>query len=100
MDAESGRHVAQVKHVRRLSLAELEALPAEIAAIGEQRGELGLLVVKRRAGRGQPTPRLVVLTEDVWRAVHGTGLETTVRCSAGGESGAGQGVEKERVREH
>jgi hypothetical protein len=47
----------------------VEALALEVAEIGCQRGAVGLLVVKRSAGRGTPTPLLVVLTEDAWRAL-------------------------------
>lgn len=32
-------------------------------------GKVGVVVVKRRAGRGQATPRLVVLTETSWGAL-------------------------------
>ncbi len=90
IDVESARDLAQVKNVARLSLAELEALAVEIAAIGEQRGKLGLLVVKRRAGRGQATPRLIVFTEGVWQAMHATGAARTESL----------GVEKEEVNEN
>ncbi len=67
MDAEGPRFVAQVKQVQRLSLAQIEALAVEIASLGERKGKLGLLVVKRRAGRGQPTSRLIVMTEAAWQ---------------------------------
>lgn len=67
VDAEGPGVVAQVKHVKRLSLAQIEALAVEAATLGQQKGKIGLLVVKRRAGQGQVTPRLVVLTEDTWR---------------------------------
>ncbi len=67
VDVESPRVVAQVKHVKRLSLAELEALAVELEGIGAARGKVGLVVVKRRARR--PTPRLVVMTETTWRQV-------------------------------
>lgn len=60
--------VAQVKHVRRLSLARLEALAVELEALGTQRGKVGIVIVKRRAGRGQPTPRLVVMTQAAFAA--------------------------------
>ena len=66
VDVESETVVAQVKHVQRLSLAQLEALAVEKAALGQEQGKLGLVTVKRRAGRGTPTPRLVVMTEGVW----------------------------------
>ena len=72
VDCESERVVAQVKHVRRLSLAQLEALAVEMSALGEGQGKIGLVVVKRRAGRGKETPGLVVLTEDAWRKLEGT----------------------------
>lgn len=67
VDVESLRIVAQVKHRRVCSLAELERLALEMAALGRARGKLGIVVVKRRAGAGRPTPRLVVCVEDVWR---------------------------------
>ncbi len=66
VDVESPTLVVQVKHVQRMSLAQLEALAVEMAALGEEQGKIGVVVVKRRAGRGTPTPRLVVMTEGVW----------------------------------
>ena len=66
-DVEGPGIVAQVKHVQRLSLAQLEAFALEMAELGRQQGKSGLVVVKRRSGRGQPTPRLVVMTETVWK---------------------------------
>ena len=68
VDVESPSIVAQVKHVQRLSLAQLEALAVEMARLGVTRGKTGVVVVKRRAGRGMVTPRLVVMTEGVFRA--------------------------------
>ena len=67
VDVESPSTIAQVKHVQRLSLAKLEALAVEMAALGTERGKTGVVVVKRRAGAGIPTPRLVVMTEHVYR---------------------------------
>lgn len=49
---ESPRYVAQVKHVARLSLTELERLALELEGEGRRRGKCGLVVVKRRGGRG------------------------------------------------
>jgi hypothetical protein len=62
---DSARYVAQVKHVSRLSLAELEWLALEIAAIGQEKNKIGLVVLKRKAGRGCKTPRLICMTEEV-----------------------------------
>ncbi len=68
-----GQHL---KHVRRLSLAELEAVAVELARIGAERGKACVVVVKRRAGCGTPTPRLVVMTERVYASlVLGTGAD-------------------------
>ena len=53
--------------IRRLSLARLEALAIEMAQLGREHGKMGMLVVKRRAGRGMPTNRLVVMTESVFQ---------------------------------
>ena len=66
VDVTSECYVAQVKHVKGCSLAELERLAVEMEHIGQRRGKVGLVCVKRRAGRGQHTPRLVVMTEAVW----------------------------------
>lgn len=67
VDVESYAYVSQVKHRRVCSLAELERLAVELERLGEEQGKAGVVIVKRRAGRGQPTPRLIVLTEKVWR---------------------------------
>lgn len=71
VDAESSWAVAQCKHVRRLALAELERLAVEANRQGAQRRKVGLVVVKRRAGRGVPTPTLVVMTSAAFREVSG-----------------------------
>jgi hypothetical protein len=63
VDVESAGFVCQVKHRRVCSLGELERLALELERLGEAEGKAGLVVVKRRAGRGQATPRLVVMTE-------------------------------------
>ena len=69
VDVEAAGVVAQVKHRRTLSLASLEALAVQAAELGQVRGKLGILVVKRRAGTGRQTPRLIVLTEHAWRSL-------------------------------
>jgi len=66
VDVESPCYVAQVKHVARLSFAELERLAVEMEAEGRRQGKCGLLIVKQRAGRECPTPRLIVVTEETW----------------------------------
>ena len=63
VDVESPTVVAQVKHVQRLSLAQLELLAVEMEEIGKERGKVGVVAVKRRAGRGHPTHTLIILTE-------------------------------------
>src|SRR5439155_1652297 len=70
VDVESARYLAQVKLLKTCSLATLEALAAEMEALGRQRGKTGLVVVKRRAGAGHKTPRLIVMTEATWQALH------------------------------
>lgn len=69
VDFETSRYVGQVKHVRRLSLAALETLAVAMERVGFRRSprKCGVVVVKRRPGRGKVTPRLIVLTEAVWR---------------------------------
>ncbi len=69
VDVESESLVAQVKHVQRLSLAQLEALAVEMEEIGKERGKVGVVAVKRRAGRGHPTRTLIILTEAAFLAL-------------------------------
>ncbi len=69
VDFESDAHVGRVKHVRRLSLARLEALAEETEHLGAEVSKVGVLVIKRRARAGRQTPRLVVMTEMVWRRI-------------------------------
>jgi hypothetical protein len=73
LDFETKGFVGLVKHVRHLSLAALEALALQMQCAGVQKspGKCGVVVVKRRAGPGRRTPRLVVLTEAVWRKIAG-----------------------------
>ncbi len=67
VDVESDQYVAQVKLVKTLSLAQLEELCVEMTALGQEQGKLGLVTVKRRAGRGIHTERLICMTEGVWK---------------------------------
>ena len=69
VDVESDRFISQVKHRRTCSLAQLEALAVELDQLGRTQSKLGLVCVKRRAGRGFKTPRLIVMTETVWMSL-------------------------------
>jgi hypothetical protein len=71
VDVESGAFLAQVKHVRVCPLAQLERLAREAERQGTQKNKIGLVVVKRRAGKGLPTTPLVILTERMFRAMSG-----------------------------
>jgi hypothetical protein len=82
LDFEGPTWVGQVKHVRTLSLAQIEALALEAERLGAQKNppKLGALVIKRSAGKlaernalGHqiPTPHLVVVTEATWREFTG-----------------------------
>jgi hypothetical protein len=69
LDCVGPKVVAQVKHVRTLSLASVEALAMEAAqeAVKLDPPRLGALIVKRSAGVGVKTPHLVVMTEETWK---------------------------------
>ena len=71
VDCESSWALAQVKHVKACSLAALEALALEAERLGQQRTKVGLVVIRRRGGRGANTPRLVVMTENQFRQMSG-----------------------------
>ncbi len=62
VDVETDDVVAQVKHRKTMSVPELERWATEIEQIGAEKSKVGLVVVKRRAGRGRPTKALVILT--------------------------------------
>lgn len=55
---------------------DVEALPLEMQAVGAESGKVGVVVIKRRAGSGRDTPRLVVMTEEVWRRLTGMPRQT------------------------
>lgn len=70
-DIESDGIVAQVKNVRVCSLAALERLAVEAQRQGDQRNKVGLVLVKRRGGRGIETQWLVVMTAESYREMSG-----------------------------
>jgi hypothetical protein len=51
---------------------QLEELALESERLGGEASKAGLLVVKRRAGAGHETPRLIVMTETAWRQMSGS----------------------------
>lgn len=71
IDCESSWAVVQAKHVKTCSLAALEALALEAERQGQQKGKVGMVCIRRRAGRGRSTPLLVVLTESAFREMSG-----------------------------
>ena len=71
IDVESAAFVAQVKHVQTCSLAQLERLAVEAERQGVQKLKIGLVITKRRAGRGIKTTPLVVMTEAAFRSMSG-----------------------------
>ena len=84
VDAESDTLVCQVKHRRTMSLQQIEAEALAIEKEAQRRGKVGgILVLKRRAGRGTPTPLLVCMTEAVWKKLivrKEKPVEPAVRC--------------------
>lgn len=73
MDFESSAYVGQVKLLKRIP-KWLEELAVEVERLGFQKSppKIGVVVLKRRAGRGTHTPRLIVLTEAAWREMNGS----------------------------
>lgn len=73
VDCESDAYCVQVKERRTLSLAALEGLAVEIERVAQSRPtpKLGMVMVKRSAGRGRETPWLIVMTEAVFREMNG-----------------------------
>lgn len=71
VDVESSTLSVQVKERRTFSLKQIEEVALEIERVGFQRQRIGVLMVKRSAGKGKSTPWLFVLTEAAWRELHG-----------------------------
>jgi hypothetical protein len=71
VDVENDGLVCQVKHRRVCSLAELERLAVEAERQGTQRNKIGMVLVKRRGGRGVETPWLVLMTAASYREMSG-----------------------------
>jgi predicted RNase H-like nuclease (RuvC/YqgF family) len=61
VDAESDEVVAQVKNVKVLSLHELERIAKEMRLIGLERGKVGIVLVKRKSGKGKESAWLAVM---------------------------------------
>jgi len=66
IDAESSQFVLDAKYRGRITVPDLERWAVAIAAAGTARGKVGVLLVKRKAGAGRPTPALMILTEAAW----------------------------------
>ena len=71
VDVENDGVVAQVKNVKTCSLAQLEDLAVEAERQGNQRNKVGLVLVKRRGGRGVETRWLVAMTAETYREMSG-----------------------------
>jgi hypothetical protein len=75
------------KHLRRLSLAELETLAVTMERSGAAASKPGILVVKRRAGPGRETPRLIVMTERAWSWLSGAADGGPIEATAPARNG-------------
>lgn len=62
VDVESSKCVAQVKLRQSLSLEQLTQLVEKIDQVAKEKGKLGLVFVKVRRGKGQPSPLLMVMS--------------------------------------
>lgn len=71
IDVEGPTVVAQCKLVQRLSLESLTQLAETAERQGLQKFKAGVVAVRVKRGRGRPSPTLIVLTEAMWRQLHG-----------------------------
>ena len=71
IDCESSTVVAQCKLVKTLSLSALSDLAETAERQGAVKWKAGVVAVKVRRGHGRRSPVLVVMTETVWRQLHG-----------------------------
>ena len=69
IDVESNRFVCQCKNVARMSLGELTRLAEAAERDGAEKGKLGLVAIKLRAGRGSETSVISAMTERTFSAL-------------------------------
>lgn len=77
LDFEGPKFVGQVKNVKELSMAALEALVLEVEQLGRAHKahdgtpnpKYGVVVTKRSAGAGRKTPHMITIAEDTWREI-------------------------------
>lgn len=71
VDVESSDYIAQVKNVKRFSLLQLEGEALEIERVANIKNKVGLVMVRRSAGKGKETPWLVCMTASMFREMSG-----------------------------
>ena len=81
VDVKSEAFLGQCKEVAHMSLAEITRLVVEIEAEAEKVGKRGVLFVKLRLGKGNPSPLLVIMSEKNW-------TNKCVVCGGAATSGA------------
>lgn len=85
LDFESATAIGQCKLVKTLSLEALTKLAEEMELAGNQKKKLGVVCVKRRRGKGKPSPMLVVMTDDTFKHIFNTPTYTINTISYGPE---------------
>ena len=68
---ESPLYVAEVKNVKRFSLLQAERECLEIERQGNLKNKIGIVMVRRSAGKGRETPWLVCMTAGMFREMSG-----------------------------
>lgn len=71
IDAAGPRFVAQVKHVKALSLEQITQLAESIALEGAKTKRLGIVAAKVRRGVGKESPIVVMMTADTFTQLCG-----------------------------
>jgi len=85
VDYESDLIVGQDKNVKTAPLAQVERWAQDIETVGHNAGKVGLLTVKRSAGVGHKTPRLVVMTSAMFAKLFHQLKEAVRGLPQGGE---------------
>jgi hypothetical protein len=66
VDVESEGIVGQCKEVQKLHLAEVVRLAVEIEAVAKKKGKEGVAFIRHKAGRGNYSPGVVVMTVETF----------------------------------
>lgn len=85
-DVETDQFLVEVKYRAGLPLTALEEAVRRIDWIAQKKGKVGFVVIKRKAGPGIETPRIVAMSMETFLDLHGHKWHQEINeCAEAGE---------------